>query len=164
MLGLLLDGPSHGYALRQRLKGPLSRIAPLHGGTLYYTLDKLAREGLLRYVAEEQSGSRPRRRVCAITAAGKRRFHEGALGLFRPEFRPYYPMHLALFFRRHLDEVALTQAVRERRDALRDYAAKVAAGELMAAPPQEISWLLDHVLSSVTTTANWLDRILEDME
>ena len=132
VLGLLLDGPSHGYALRQKLKGLLSRIAPLHGGTLYYALDKLAKEGLVRYTGEEQSGARPRRRLCAITKFGRECFEASALRLFRPEFRPYYPMHLALYFRRHLKDPDLAQAVRERRDALRAYGAKVAEGGLVA--------------------------------
>ena len=164
VLGLLLDGPSHGYALRQRLRGILSRIAPLHGGTLYYTLDKLVRAGLVRYSGEEQKGSRPRRRLCAITSRGKKCFTEGALRLFRPEFRPFFPMHLTIFFRRHLDDEALAQAVRERRDVLRAYAGKLTEGELVPEPPLEISWLLEHVLSTVTTTADWLDRLLKELE
>lgn len=164
VLGLLMDGPSHGYALRERLKGTLARIAPLQGGTLYYTLDKLEKRGLVEGKGHAREGRRPRRRICAITAAGKRAFRKAALRLFEPEFRPFYPMHLAVWFRRHLDDADLAGAMAARRDSLREYADKVTAGEVRAGDRPEVAWLLDHVGRSVTATADWLDAVLEDID
>jgi DNA-binding PadR family transcriptional regulator len=45
---VLLDGPSHGYAVLQRVKEMTGGKVSLTTGTLYGTIDRLVDEGLIR--------------------------------------------------------------------------------------------------------------------
>jgi DNA-binding PadR family transcriptional regulator len=47
-LAVLLDGPSHGYAVLQRVKEMTGGKVSLTTGTLYGTIDRLVDEGLIR--------------------------------------------------------------------------------------------------------------------
>lgn len=79
VLGELLDGPRHGYQLREilsRLLGPFRQIS---WGILYPLIRQLEREGLLTSESEgsesEKTGASGRvRKPYAITASGKQRF------------------------------------------------------------------------------------------
>lgn len=80
ILGLLHEAPMHGYELRKRLTGLLGAFRAFSYGSLYPTLRRMQREGL---IAEEDGESgrptawgRRARRVYKITADGKDRFAE----------------------------------------------------------------------------------------
>lgn len=106
VLGELLDGPHHGYQLREilsRLLGPFRQIS---WGILYPLIRQLEREGL---VASESEGSaeerekagrsgRPRKPY-AITAAGRERFYALMLeqGDYHAEYRELFTIKLNNF-------------------------------------------------------------------
>lgn len=71
LLGLLRDGPRHGYDLAREFgEGTvLGDIVHLESSLLYANLKKLERDGLVRSTVQQQ-GSRPPRRVIALTGAG----------------------------------------------------------------------------------------------
>jgi DNA-binding PadR family transcriptional regulator len=52
-LAVLLDGPSHGYAVLERVKEMTGGKVSLTTGTLYGTLDRLVDEGLIRRAGSE---------------------------------------------------------------------------------------------------------------
>ena len=72
LLGLLLEGPHHGYDLARRFApgtalGDVLRLSTSH---LYALLARLERDGLVAGTTEE-SGSRPARHVYHLTDAGR---------------------------------------------------------------------------------------------
>jgi len=81
VLGELLDGPRHGYQLREilsRLLGPFRQIS---WGILYPLIRQLEHEGLIASEGESRSSEREKaaasgrvRKRYAITASGKQRF------------------------------------------------------------------------------------------
>lgn len=83
VLGILHDSPMHGYQLRKRLRELLGWMRAISFGSLYPTLRRLQRAGL---ISEDLSadtawdGTRGRqrraRKVYRLTAAGKQRFAE----------------------------------------------------------------------------------------
>lgn len=76
VLGLLRQKPMHGYEIQQLIQ--LSRMddwANLLSGSIYYALNKLEQEGLIRADAEERTGNRIRK-IYAITEEGEQRFGE----------------------------------------------------------------------------------------
>ncbi len=76
VLGLLHEGPTHGYELRRRLNTALGPFRALSYGTLYPALKGLLGRGL---IAEATDGPRPGKRprvVYELTAAGKEHFAE----------------------------------------------------------------------------------------
>ncbi len=79
VLGLLHDGPMHGYELRKRLNAALGVFRALSYGTLYPCLRGLLTKGLLAeapgpVVEGAGTGSRRARIVYELTAEGKEHF------------------------------------------------------------------------------------------
>jgi len=84
LLGLLHEGPAHGYQLRQRLNEALGAFRALSYGTLYPALSGLLDRGL---IAQSTATGKPvsaakqpgrNRIVYEITAAGKETFEDSA--------------------------------------------------------------------------------------
>lgn len=75
LLGLLRIQKMHGYQLQQFLDQHMEFLSPLKASTAYYTLEKMAREGLVEATSERE-GNRPVRQVYCLTAAGEARFRE----------------------------------------------------------------------------------------
>jgi DNA-binding PadR family transcriptional regulator len=84
LLGLLHEGPAHGYQLRSRLNEALGAFRALSYGTLYPALSGLLDRGL---IAQSTSTGKPvpapksagrNRIVYEITAAGKETFEDAA--------------------------------------------------------------------------------------
>ena len=84
LLGLLHEGPAHGYQLRQRLNEALGAFRALSYGTLYPALSGLLDRGLIAQSAPaDTAGTATRsagrnRIVYEITAAGKEAFEQSA--------------------------------------------------------------------------------------
>ena len=67
-LGALLERPMHPYQLAQVLA---ERGVPVNRGSLYDTVEAMARAGWVEPLPAEQAGSRPRRIPYAITETGR---------------------------------------------------------------------------------------------
>jgi len=81
VLGLLHDGPMHGYELRKRLNAALGAFRALSYGTLYPSLRGLLTKGLIAEapgpaVEGAVPGSRRARIVYELTADGKEHFQD----------------------------------------------------------------------------------------
>lgn len=72
ILGLLKDGPLHGYELKRRLEGLVGYFGTVSYGSLYPMLHLLERRGQVALSGEERST----RIVYEITAKGMARFSE----------------------------------------------------------------------------------------
>jgi DNA-binding PadR family transcriptional regulator len=106
VLGELLDGPHHGYQLREilsRLLGPFRQIS---WGILYPLIRQLEREGLLTSESEgtttgrEKAGASGRvRKPYAITSSGRQRFYAlmEEQGEYHAEYRELFIIKLNNF-------------------------------------------------------------------
>jgi DNA-binding PadR family transcriptional regulator len=79
LLGLLRIQKMHGYQLQQFFDEHAGSFPSLKASTAYYTLEKMAGEGLVD-AKSEREGNRPLRQVYCITAKG-----EGLFGRFLEE-------------------------------------------------------------------------------
>jgi DNA-binding PadR family transcriptional regulator len=73
LLGLLTQGPAHGYELHQKLTVDLNQIWNLSQSQVYNILSRLEGKGFIRGRIQEQE-KLPARRLLEITAAGQERF------------------------------------------------------------------------------------------
>lgn len=134
ILGVLGDGPLHGYEIRKRLALVLGPFRALSYGSLYPCLRRLESRGLLENVAETPAdeslapplAGRRARVVYAITADGKEEFAVWANSPGPEAWEDEgFAAHLAFFSRteararlRILE--GRRSAVEERIDTLRD--------------------------------------------
>lgn len=70
LLGLLRQGPRHGYDIKREHDDRFPAAKPLAYGQVYATLARQLRDGLVA-VAEQQPGDGPERTVYALTDAGR---------------------------------------------------------------------------------------------
>ncbi|MBW8729971.1 MAG: helix-turn-helix transcriptional regulator [Terrabacter sp.] len=77
VLGLLHDGPLHGYELRKRLTTALGIFRALSYGSLYPALRHLVDSGWIHETTEAPTGSSKRPRITyELTADGKEHFQD----------------------------------------------------------------------------------------
>jgi DNA-binding PadR family transcriptional regulator len=135
ILGLLHEAPMHGYVLRKRLHDTLGMFRTFSYGSLYPTLRRLLRAGLIveedgtpadaePAAAQNRSWGRSRR-VYKLTAEGKERFAE-LLADAGPQTwdDEGFGVHLAFFSRTPADVrmrilEGRRRRVEERREGLR---------------------------------------------
>jgi DNA-binding PadR family transcriptional regulator len=109
ILGLLHDGPLHGYELKRRLAELGSWRVSF--GSLYPALRRLERNGCI--AVDRASG---RRKTYAITAAGKEYFHEMLEDHEGTEDERAF--HLRMAFFRHIDTETRIDVLESRRASL----------------------------------------------
>lgn len=71
LLGLLAQGPMHGYDLKSAFEEKVGTLWDLNIGQVYNTLRLLERDGLVAFQGHEQEGRGPTRKVYAITEGGR---------------------------------------------------------------------------------------------
>ena len=165
VLGLLLRGPQSGYELHRIVAAHGDLYADLKKGNIYYVLDRLASEGLVKSTVEAGArGPRGERIVYRLTPAGRREFER----LLREVITTFQPTHSGLDVattflatlprpeaRRLLK--ARRRAVAERRDFTAEQLDQVANrsefGQLAAA----------HLLGTMDAELAWIDQALAQL-
>ncbi|HSK59690.1 MAG TPA: PadR family transcriptional regulator [Actinomycetospora sp.] len=181
VLGLLHEAPMHGYQLRKQLHARLGTFRAFSWGSLYPTLRRLQRAGLIAETSKEPGGEgteegaeatastrargswgRRGRRVFELTADGKDRFDE-----LVAEAGPQtwddesFGVHLA-FFSRTPVEVRMRilegrrRRVEERREGLRSTLSR--ASEQIDHYTRELHRL---GLESTEREVRWLNELID---
>jgi DNA-binding PadR family transcriptional regulator len=102
ILGLLMEGDSHTYELRQMMKErAMHNYIKIQDGSLYYAMDQLSKAGYVNTVEVINDSNRPDRTVYSISETGKVKFHELLLKQMELPDRFMSPLHIALVFARH---------------------------------------------------------------
>jgi len=113
LLGLLREGPKHGYDIKTQIKRILSLFAGVDLKSIYYPLRILEKRGLVAKKTAKP-GKRPERIVYALTPKGEVRFNEllstSLLNLKRPQFS----LDLSLYFLHYMKPSIATRRLRAR--------------------------------------------------
>ena len=103
VLGVLAEGPAHGYQLKEVARGwDLGRWAAVGFGSIYHALERLSVQGLVEEAQIERQGRRPPRSIYRITAAGRDSFAEMVRMTCAGVHNPKFPIDLRVAFLRHL--------------------------------------------------------------
>lgn len=160
VLGYLLQGPAHGYELLSRLHEDFGRVWRVAPSLLYFALNTLEREGLIRGERELQETRPPRVRY-ALTPKGEEAFWRWALSpvprvrLLRYEFLP------KLFFLLKLSPERVPELLSAQREVLLALRDKVAA-EAPTDPFQRV--LKSFRLHQLSAGLQWLEELLAQKE
>lgn len=165
ILGLLMEGPKHGYEIKRIVDEVLSQLAKISTGSTYYTIKKLADDGFVQ-CATGRDGSRPEKHVCHITERGKEEYrrliHEN---LYTRE-RPFWDFNLSLFFLNDLDPTALTKALEDKiayLERMTEYVTTI--NQLLKNKNYGYSgiFLTEHSLEHLKLDLDFYQRLLRDL-
>lgn len=170
ILGLLREGPLHGYEIKQRVEERMGDWTSIAFGSIYYALSRLAGEGLIEAAATEQEGGRPSRTVYRITAAGRAHFLRLLREVWAEVERQYYTVDVALFFADALPRGEVEGYLEGRIAHLREavaYLEEHRDAELAdERVPRRAGMIFEHTLvhlwAEIAWTENLLDRVRRD--
>lgn len=160
LLGLLMHANMHGYQLNETIEHSLGFFTNLKKPTLYYTLEKLEKQGYIRQETIRE-GSRPERRVYEITDTGRVKFFallRQQLGTFD---RTYYADDIAITFLDQLPPADAHALLTQKR-----VQAKTLIDDLRAAQNAHADshyHMLTHTVAHLVAEVAWLDSILADL-
>jgi DNA-binding PadR family transcriptional regulator len=170
ILGLLHEAPMHGYELRKRLSELLGTLRAFSYGSLYPTLRRLLKEGLIVEEAPPSADNADRstrswgkraKRVYKLSAEGKERFAEMAADVGPQAYDDEgFGVHMAFFSRTPADVrmrilEGRRRRVEERREGLRCSLGR--AGEQIDRYTRELHRLgLEHSEREV----RWLNELI----
>jgi DNA-binding PadR family transcriptional regulator len=123
LLGVLADGPMHGYEVRKAIDEKLDPLVGIKPRSVYYSLDRLEKHGFLSSYSA-RSGKRPKKFVYELTRKGLKRLRELLIhNIVTPE-KPYFDIDLSMYFFRHSNPEAFEKALKERLELLKAFAGR----------------------------------------
>ena len=97
-LGLLAEGPKHGYEIKLQLEEDLSPNIGLQIKSIYYPLQKMESSGLIEKEMGRREGRFPEKYVYRITPKGRKKFDELIEQSLLSLERPFFQIDLAFYF------------------------------------------------------------------
>jgi DNA-binding PadR family transcriptional regulator len=168
VLALLEEKPMHAYEMYQLLVTRQNhRIVKVRPGSLYHTVERLARQEYVRATGTERAGNRPERTTYELTAAGSEalvRRVESGLETYVYEY-PVFPVFLAeahnldandavLRFRRRLADLDIWLADLDQ-----------AVADARAREVPEPYWMTaGYVRGQAAAERDWITTIIERIE
>ncbi len=162
-LGLLAEGPLHGYELKQSFEERLLPSSPLNYGQVYGSLERLERDGLVEHQVIVQE-ERPDKKVYRVTAEGLRELDRWLRNPSVPALDLRNETFLKLAVSRRLGDVDTAEVLAsERRGSFRRLREVTEARRQAAAEGKgvELLLLLDLAAFRLEAFLKWLERCEE---
>ena len=112
-LGLLKEGPKHGYEIKRTIEEELFPFVGLKIKSIYYPLKKMEKLGLVHKDVGRE-GKWPEKFVYSITPKGKKIFDHLINESFLSIERPYFNIDLSLYFLPYVDQRIAKRRLRAR--------------------------------------------------
>ncbi|MFC1699392.1 PadR family transcriptional regulator [Candidatus Omnitrophota bacterium] len=97
ILGLLKEGPKHGYEIKKTIVEVLSTFTNVDSTSIYYPLNRLEKKGLVEKKSGRK-GKRPEKFIYKITKEGEAIFEQLVNENFLTFQRPAFNVDLSLYF------------------------------------------------------------------
>ncbi|GII91375.1 PadR family transcriptional regulator [Sinosporangium siamense] len=159
-MGVLLDGPLHGYEVRRKLElWGADSWANVAYGSIYHGLSKMADEGLLEIIESGKGG----KTVYGITQAGRDHFYF-LLGEYWCDVKPIVdPFQVAVTFMDRMSEGRLLALMHERTQQLTatvGMMARARGGKQGFGAPRHVDESLDMIRSMLQVQLDWLEQAI----
>jgi DNA-binding PadR family transcriptional regulator len=170
LLSLLRERPMHGYQANAELvRREVQDWAGISRPQVYYSLEKLARLGMLRTAADKKEAEGPERQVYAVTARGTEALADA---LEREDWttqreRPAFLTWMALSWQARRGVFA--RQLRARREFLQKEIAKekatlVSVLKEVGHAHHEAVWMITLVIVEFETEMKWLGKVEKEMD
>ncbi|PIP19690.1 MAG: hypothetical protein COT38_01920 [Candidatus Omnitrophica bacterium CG08_land_8_20_14_0_20_41_16] len=164
LLGLLREGPKHGYEIKIKVKQILFLFAGIELKSVYYPLKVLEQKGLIaKRIAK--LGRRPQRIVYTLTVKGRSRFDDLLSKSILQLKRPQFSLDLSLYFMHYLKPSSARRRVRARLRILNKIAfgltqmSKSKAGK----KPFSLARILEHNLKMLQAESDFLSNLIKTL-
>ena len=97
-LGLLAQGPKHGYEIKLQLEEDWGPNIGLQIKSIYYPLQRVESTGLIEKEMGRREGHFPEKYVYRITPKGRKKFDELIKHSFLSLERPFFQIDLVFYF------------------------------------------------------------------
>jgi DNA-binding PadR family transcriptional regulator len=164
LLGLLREGPKHGYDIKVKVKQILFLFAGIQLKSIYYPLEVLERKGLIAKKIEK-IGKRPKRIVYTLTAKGKTRFNKLLSRSILELKRPQFSLDLSLYFLHYLKPLSARRRLRARLSILN----KISLGLMQMSKSKannkhsSLSRILEHNLKMLEAESQFLSSLIKNL-
>src|SRR5579863_1627097 len=165
LLSLLAEKPMHGYQANAELeRREIRDWAAISRPQVYYSIEKLARLGLLRVVRGETESGGPEKQSFAVSKAGVAALADA---LERDEWctqrdRPAFLTWMALSWqaRKGVFEMQLhTRQEFLRRELTRERETLRSVLEEVGHPYHEAVWMLKLMIAQLQTELRWIEKV-----
>lgn len=102
ILGILKQGPKHGYEIKKTIKKELGVFASLENKSIYYPLKTMKDRGLIKKSTSLNRG-KIERYVYSLTPRGNKEFLRLAMAALLSEKRPFIDIDIPLYFLPYLE-------------------------------------------------------------
>jgi len=163
VLALLAEGDMHPYEMIRLLRIRRDdRLVAITNGTMYHTVGRLERAGLLAEVGVDRAGNRPERTTYTVTDAGAAAVTEWVRRELPRVDRPS-EFRVALAEAHNLGRDEVVDLLRARREALTAAQAALTDGHDLACAkgvPAQYLLEVDRDLTLLSAELAWLDELL----
>ena len=164
LLGLLKQGPKHGYDIKIKIKEILSLFAGVDLKSIYYPLRILEERGLVAKRVSKPT-NRPERSVYYLTPKGEARFSEVLTKNLLNFKRPQFSLDLSLYFLDYIKPGIAKRRLRARTQVLKQLAESLRqmAASLRNKKTSAFVYIIEHNLQMVETEEKFLYNLLHKL-
>jgi DNA-binding PadR family transcriptional regulator len=170
LLSLLAERPMHGYQANAELvRREVQDWAAISRPQVYYSLEKLARSGMLRKAADKNDAEGPERQVYAVTALGTEALRDA---LEREDWtakreRPAFLTWMALSWQARR-AVFAKQLERRRRflekELAREKETLTSVLNEVGHPYHEAVWMVSLMIAQFEAELKWIAKLEREMQ
>ena len=168
ILGFLKDRPLYGYELKQEIEKHMGDWTSIAFGSIYFALNKMAKEGLVKKAATEQEGSRPSRTIYEITESGRAEFEKLLHQVWYADDRQYYDFDIGLFFLHSLPREEVHKAMKERISGLEKTLQYLHLHEEKQFEnpnvPRLAEAIFSHTAAHLQAELEWMQQVLKNLK
>lgn len=164
-LGLLVNGPKHGYEIKRQIEEELFPLVGLKVKSIYYPLKKMEQLKLIKKDVGRE-GKWPEKFVYSITPQGRKIFDHLITESFVSIERPFFNIDLALYFLPYVDKKIAYKKLRGRLIFLRRIHRELESqlNQKKTSPLAEhLKIILEHDLDLVAAEVKSLDRLINTL-
>lgn len=160
-LGLLKDGPKHGYEIKRLIDEELFPFVGLKIKSIYYPLKKMEKLGLIKKDIGRE-GKWPEKYIYTLTPKGGKIFDHLVTESFLSIERPYFNIDLALYFLQYVDKKIAKRQLRGRVLFLRRIKRQLQViKEGMKKTQGHLEIILDHDIDLVSAEINSITKLVK---
>lgn len=163
-LGLLMDGPKHGYEIKRKIEEELFPFVGLQVKSIYYPLKKMEQLKLVKKDVGRE-GKWPERFVYSITSKGRKIFDHLITESFLSIERPFFTIDLSLYFLQYVDRKIALKKLKARviflKRIMRELDRFINKKSAKNSPHLDI--ILEHDLDLVNAEIKSITRLMESL-